>query len=85
MEAELLTTALRQLIVQWKDRREFERLKVIELLFVLGWPNKRVAAELGISEQAVANHKHFVVGKLKDFIRQATQGSADGSALGLTD
>ena len=85
LEAELLTNALRQLIRQWKERREFERLKVIELLFVLGWPNKRVAVELGISEQAVANHKHFVVGKLKEFIRQATQGAADGSQLGLTD
>ncbi len=85
LEAELLTSALGQLIRQWKDRGEFERLKVIELLFVLGWPNKRVAAELGISEQAVANHKHFVVGKLKDFIRQATQGAADGSELGLAD
>ncbi|MFN9373323.1 MAG: RNA polymerase sigma factor [Planctomycetaceae bacterium] len=85
LEAELLTNALRQLILQWRERREFERLKVIELLFVLGWPNKRVASELGISEQAVANHKHFVVGKLKEFIRQATQGATDGSTLGLTD
>ncbi|MFN7770070.1 MAG: RNA polymerase sigma factor [Planctomycetaceae bacterium] len=85
LEADLLTNALRQLIRQWRERREFERLKVIELLFVLGWPNKRVATELGISEQAVANHKHFVVGKLKEFIRQATQGQSDGSELGLAD
>jgi len=85
IEQRLLTDALRRLIGQWKTRGEWERLQVIELLFVLGWPNKRVAAELGISEQAVANHKHFVVGKLRDFIREATQGESDGSDLGLRD
>lgn len=61
-----LREGLRGLISQWIERGEFERLKVVELLFVLGWPNKDVAQRLGISEQAVANHKHFVLGKLKD-------------------
>jgi RNA polymerase sigma-70 factor, ECF subfamily len=63
-----LRESLRGLIGQWMERGEFERLKVIELLFVLGWPNKDVAQRLGISEQAVANHKHFVLGKLKDSV-----------------
>ncbi|MFN8858423.1 MAG: RNA polymerase sigma factor [Planctomycetaceae bacterium] len=85
IESRLLNDALRRLIGQWKVRGEWERLQVIELLFVLGWPNNRVAAELGISEQAVANHKHFVVGKLRELIREATQGESDGSELGLRD
>jgi len=65
-EAQALRDSLAALIKQWIEREEFERLKCIELLFVLGWPNKEVAQALSISEQAVANHKHFVVGKLKD-------------------
>jgi FixJ family two-component response regulator len=33
---------------------------------VLGWKNKDAADHLGITEQDVANHKHFVVAKLRD-------------------
>lgn len=64
-EDRLLSQALRELVQSWYSRGEFERLACAELLFVMGWPNKQVAAELGISEQAVANHKQFVVQKLK--------------------
>lgn len=66
IEERVLGDCLRGLIQSWYSRGEFERLQCIELLFVLGWPNKDVAARLGLSEQAVANHKSFVVGKLKD-------------------
>jgi RNA polymerase sigma-70 factor (ECF subfamily) len=67
-EAQALRDSLAVLIKHWLERAEFERLKCIELLFVLGWPNKEVAQALAISEQAVANHKHFVLGKLKDWV-----------------
>ena len=43
----------------------------LELLFVLGWSNKQAAQRLGISEQSVANHKHFVVTKLKEAAKRA--------------
>ena len=62
----VLGDCLRGLIQAWYSRGEFERLQCVELLFVLGWSNKDVAARLGLSEQTVANHKSFVVGKLKD-------------------
>ena len=64
-EDRLLAQTLRELVQTWYSRGEFERLACAELLFVMGWPNKQVALELGISEQAVANHKQFVVQKLK--------------------
>jgi RNA polymerase sigma-70 factor (ECF subfamily) len=64
-EERLLAQTLRDLVQSWYSRGEFERLACAELLFVMGQPNKEVAAELGISEQAVANHKQFVVQKLK--------------------
>lgn len=61
----VLGTCMRDLIQSWFSRGEFERLKCVELLFSLGWSNKDVSTQLGISEQAVANHKSFVVQKLK--------------------
>lgn len=75
-EEEVLKTRLTELINVWLQTGYFERLKCAELLFVLGWPNKRVAEELAISEQDVANHKAFIVGKLKE--------AADRSGLSAT-
>ena len=67
-EEAILAEALQTLIAAWWERGEFERLKCIELLFVLGWKNKDAAEHLGITEQDVANHKHFVVAKLRDTV-----------------
>lgn len=66
IEERVLGDCLRGLIQSWYSRGEFERLQCVELLFVLGWSNKDAAARLGLSEQSVANHKSFVVGKLKE-------------------
>ena len=82
-EERVLGEGLRSLIEQWVKRGEFERLKCIELLFVLGWSNKDAAQGLGISEQAVANHKHFVVAKLKDWVTATLREESDLADLGL--
>lgn len=65
IEERVLGDCLRGLIQSWYSRGEFERLQCVELIFVLGWPNKDIAFRMGLSEQAVANHKSFVLGKLK--------------------
>lgn len=70
-EERVLGDALAGLVRGWLERGEHERLQCIELLFVAGRANKDAARELGISEQAVANHKQFVVSKLKDAARRA--------------
>lgn len=82
-EVEVIARCLAGLIQSWFERREFERLQCIELLFVLGWPNKMVAERLGITEQAVANHKHFVVAKLKEAAAAARLRGADLSEFGI--
>lgn len=64
-EQTVVRDCLQSLIDQWLQNGELERLQCAELLFVLGWPNKDVAHRLGISEKAVANHKFFIVSKLK--------------------
>lgn len=61
----VLGDALAQLVQTWISRAEFERLKCAELLFAVGLPNQEVAARLGLSEQSVANHKSFILQKLK--------------------
>ncbi|MGE5193348.1 MAG: RNA polymerase sigma factor [Deltaproteobacteria bacterium] len=83
-EEQVLKEGLRTLIGQWLGRGEFERLKCIELLFVRGWSNKEVARRLAISEQAVANHKHFVLAKLKDWVAASPLRGTDLTELGIT-
>lgn len=80
-----LADALQRLISQWWERCEFERLKCIELLFVLGWKNKDVAEHLAITEQDVANHKHFVVAKLRESVERFRLDVDRLAQLGLGD
>jgi RNA polymerase sigma-70 factor (ECF subfamily) len=82
-EAFVVADCLRKLIAEFRNSGAWERLSCVELIFVLGWPNKDVAMRLGISEQAVANHKFFVVNRLKDAARAArlTNTSLDGMGL----
>lgn len=70
-ESGVIETCLRELIQDFKAQGAWERLQCVELIFVLGWANKDVAARLSLTEQAVANHKFFVVTKLKDAARAA--------------
>lgn len=83
VEQRVLGACLQALVGQWKERGEFERLQCVELLFVLGWPNKDAAQRLGISEQTVANHKQYVVTKLKDAARAARLRDFDPSRVGI--
>ena len=70
-EQTVVGRCLTSLVEQWLSSGEFERLQCVELLFVLGWPNRDVATFMSISEQAVANHKFFVVSKLKAAAKEA--------------
>ena len=66
VEATLLENVLRDVIREFRKNGSFERLKCVELIFVLGWQNRDVARRMNLTEQAVANHKFFVVQKLRD-------------------
>jgi RNA polymerase sigma-70 factor (ECF subfamily) len=68
LEEEALTAALSEQIDHWRQRGQWDRLKCAELLFVRGWPNKKVADCLGVSEQTVANYKFECVAKLQSSI-----------------
>ncbi|MBI1346869.1 sigma-70 family RNA polymerase sigma factor [bacterium] len=67
----VLGDCLSQLVQTWISRAEYERLMCSELLFVRGLPNKEVALALDLSEQAVANHKAYVMQKLRDAAAKA--------------
>lgn len=71
LESTAVVRCLGYMIQEWKDKGDFVRLKVLELLFVKGIPNREVAALLKISEQQVANYRFAAVKKLTEHIRDA--------------
>lgn len=82
-EERFLAETLGKLIRDWVAKREFTRLKCVELMLVNGRPNKEVAALLGLTEQAVASFKHQVKTKLTEEARKA--GVAADHLLGETE
>lgn len=70
-ETAALTRGLRDLIELYFTKRDFARIRVLELLFVKGWPNKKVAEYLVVAEQTVANYRFAAVRKLEEHVRVA--------------
>ena len=70
IEAAALARAIAEQIERWKAREEWEKIRCLELLLVAGWPNKRVAESLGISEQAVANQKFEFLERVRSLLRK---------------
>ena len=69
IEERALAEAIAQQVAHWQHRGDWQKLQCAELLFVRGWPNKEVAARLGVSEQAVANHKFEFIARLRTAVR----------------
>jgi RNA polymerase sigma-70 factor (ECF subfamily) len=71
LESVAISRALRQMIDQWRDKGEYARIQVLELIFVKGWANKDVAKFMDLSEQQVANYRFAAMKKLIEQIRAA--------------
>ena len=69
-EETALVRALAEQIDHWRRHGQWERLKCAELLFLRGWTNKEAAAELGLSEQTVANCKFEFLARLRSSVRR---------------
>lgn len=71
LEADAVARGLRDMIQNFRQKGEFPRIQVLELLFVKGWANKDVAAFVGVNEQQVANYRFAAVKKLAEHMRAA--------------
>jgi RNA polymerase sigma-70 factor, ECF subfamily len=71
LEHEAITRCLRDMIAVFRQKGEFARIQVLELLFVKGWANKDVAEFVGVNEQQVANYRFAAVKKLTEQMKAA--------------
>lgn len=69
LERKALATALQAQVDHWRQSGQWEKIKCMELLFVRGWGNKQVAAQLQLSEQQVANFKFDFLARLRSSVR----------------
>ena len=65
-----ITEAIAKQVEKWQDKGDWSKLKCIELIFVRGWPNKKVAASIDLSEQQVANFKFDFLARLRTLIKR---------------
>jgi RNA polymerase sigma-70 factor, ECF subfamily len=70
-EDEALSRCLGQIIRGWQQKSDYQRIQVLELLFVKGWANRDVAKFLRVGEQQVANYRFAAVRKLSELIQDA--------------
>jgi RNA polymerase sigma-70 factor (ECF subfamily) len=70
LEEEALAEALTRQLDAWREAGDWEKLKCMELLFVVGESNKATAEMLGITEQQVANFKFDFIERLRKFLKQ---------------
>lgn len=70
LEEGSLVRALQDNVDRWRKQGNWTKLKCIEMLFVRGWANKKVAEELDLSEQQVANYKSDFLGSLRKAVRK---------------
>lgn len=70
MEESALIEALQDQIDHWRKRKDWTKVKCMELLFVRGKANKEVAEILDITEQQVANYKFDFLARLKTSVKK---------------
>ncbi|TWT36725.1 ECF RNA polymerase sigma-E factor [Posidoniimonas corsicana] len=70
LEELALAEALEDQFERWREKDDYQKIMVMELLFTRGWGNKQVAGELGLSEQQVANFKYDFLARLRSQVRK---------------
>jgi RNA polymerase sigma-70 factor (ECF subfamily) len=70
LEDEALADAIKRQLDGWRSDGDWQKVKCMELLFVVGYGNKETAELIGASEQQVANFKFDFLERLRKFVRQ---------------
>jgi len=71
LETEAIRRGLTELVRGFQQKSEYQRIQVLELLFVKGWPNWQVAEYFKLSEQQVANYRFNAVRRLTEGMKAA--------------
>lgn len=70
MEDDALADAMKRQLDLWRQANDWQKVKCMELLFVVGRGNKETAELIGATEQQVANFKFDFLERLRKFVKQ---------------
>ncbi len=70
LEDEALAEAIQRQLDLWRQEGDWQKVKCMELLFVVGRGNTETAELVGLTEQQVANFKFDFLERLRKFVRQ---------------
>ena len=70
LEDEALAEAIAKQLDGWRAAGDWDKVKCMELLFVVGATNKATAEHVGLTEQQVANFKFDFLERLRKFVKQ---------------
>jgi RNA polymerase sigma-70 factor, ECF subfamily len=70
LEDEALAEAIQRQLDDWRTSGDWQKVKCMELLFVVGRGNKESAELVGLTEQQVANFKFDFLERLRKFVKQ---------------
>lgn len=70
IEGDAVREAIVEQITRWKSSGNYQKLQILELLFVCGMPNKDTAAKTGSTEQQIANYKSDFILRIKSIIKR---------------
>ncbi len=71
LEDQAVADGMRQQIARWREQGDWQKIRCMELLFVVGKGNKEVSQLLDLSEQQVANFKFDFLERLRKIVRAA--------------
>lgn len=69
LEENALADALAEQIDHWRSKGDYQKIMVMELLFVRGLANNQTAEALGLTEQQVANFKFDFIARVRKLVR----------------
>lgn len=84
LEEQAIVQALQDQIDRWRVRGDWNKLKCIELIFVVGQSNKQTAELVGLSEQQVANFKSDFLARTKSLVGRQQLDAEVFPELGTT-
>lgn len=71
LEETAIVDAIAESVARWKQKGDWTKLQCLELLLVVGLPNRDVAQKTGLSEQQVANYKSDFMIRLRSTLSRA--------------
>jgi len=68
IERGAIARAIQRIVREWQEKEEYQRIQILELIFVKGYTNQQTARHFDVNDQHIANVRFAAMRKLKENI-----------------